>query len=292
MLRGEMQLYDIELTQTLSPSASAGLNGAAVLLRSDSQRIAQILLNVIGNAVKFTRGCAVRRVNVLVDLIDVASPPASPPPPQQQQQQQQQQQRQRSKLVVSVQDTGVGISKNEINQLFLPFGQANSRTHSRYGDSGMGLFLCKAMLDLLGGTINGSSEPGVGSSFTIEIPVSHASPDSVVDKDKISSIISRDLVSPPSSTLRMHLLQGVGSAAATGAAVNAPSEALRFTPLSTSTPPQAILVEATIIQQPPSGDSDHQRTVRVLGMNLSRKIPEVFFFLLCNLVFSTSCRRQ
>ena len=132
----------------------------------DSQRIGQILINLVGNAVKFTRKTPVREVNIEVDVSgDV--PEVG----------------QIGQVTFRVQDTGIGMSVPERARLFVPFGQANIKTYSKYGGSGMGLFISKALLDLMNGQIHVESEPGHGSTFSVAIPCMRTDDDAPIDAE-------------------------------------------------------------------------------------------------------------
>ena len=77
-------------------------------------------------------------------------------------------------LLLSVHDTGIGMTTEEQAKLFLPFAQANSKTFTTYGGSGMGLFITKELLGLMGGAVRVQSVPDLGTTFTLEIPVHNA----------------------------------------------------------------------------------------------------------------------
>lgn len=117
-------------------------------LYSDSFRISQVLLNIASNAIKFTtRGS----VQVCIDVNQGAYPP-----PQ-------------VLLSVTVRDTGIGISPNELPNLFKPFAQADASTTRRFGGTGLGLMISKNLVELMGGTISVSSQTAVGTTFTFTI---------------------------------------------------------------------------------------------------------------------------
>jgi signal transduction histidine kinase/DNA-binding NarL/FixJ family response regulator/HPt (histidine-containing phosphotransfer) domain-containing protein len=108
-------------------------------IHSDPTRMKQILLNIIGNAIKFTeRGGVVLRVRH-----DAA----------------------RQLLVVEVEDSGIGISPEQIGRLFQPFTQADASTTRRFGGTGLGLVLSRQLAEKLGGSIVAASVPGSGSRF-------------------------------------------------------------------------------------------------------------------------------
>ncbi|MBX3403641.1 MAG: response regulator [Phycisphaeraceae bacterium] len=119
-------------------------------VRTDPHRLRQIVLNLMGNAVKFTAG---GRVTVRV----------SAPGP--------------SRLAISVQDTGIGIPRSMHEAIFNPFVQADGSTTRRYGGTGLGLTISRRLARMLGGDIVVESEPGRGSRFEvcIEAPVAAGS---------------------------------------------------------------------------------------------------------------------
>ncbi|HBC3983373.1 MULTISPECIES: ATP-binding protein [Vibrio harveyi group] len=113
----------------------------------DSQRIKQILSNLIGNALKFTEnGHVIVRVSKGWALGEEVA------------------------LVLEVADTGVGISLEEQKKLFRPFSQANHGTHNK-GGTGLGLSICKSLCELMGGTLYMRSNLGEGTSVTASIPL-------------------------------------------------------------------------------------------------------------------------
>ncbi len=116
-------------------------------LVGDPLRLGQILINLTFNAVKFTEtGEIVVRTEVV--------PPSSG--------------HETDEIVLkfSVQDTGIGISPDQIDRLFRVFSQADSSTTRKYGGSGLGLTICKQLVEMMAGDIRVSSEPGMGSTFS------------------------------------------------------------------------------------------------------------------------------
>jgi len=113
----------------------------------DSTRLRQVLINLVGNAVKFTPQGGI--------AISVSRQPAGP----------------NEQLRFEVQDTGIGVPADRIDRLFKSFSQADSSTARRYGGSGLGLAICRRLVEMMGGSIEVSSEPGSGSTFTFDIIV-------------------------------------------------------------------------------------------------------------------------
>lgn len=118
----------------------------------DDLRLKQIIINILGNAVKFTDapGCITFTVeqNDLSDDVKM--------------------------LKFTIKDTGIGMSASFIPRLFEPFCQENATTTNRYGGSGLGMAITKNMVDLMGGTIEVESEKGCGTTFTVCIPLQRA----------------------------------------------------------------------------------------------------------------------
>jgi CheY-like chemotaxis protein len=112
--------------------------------RADGQRLRQVLLNLLNNAVKFTREGHV----LLVVSLDAP----------------------RAMLRFEIRDTGIGIEDAVLTRLFTRFSQADSSTTRHYGGSGLGLAICKGLVERMGGRIGVESRPEIGSNFWFEIP--------------------------------------------------------------------------------------------------------------------------
>ena len=116
------------------------------LLCGDSGRVRQILMNLIGNAVKFTEA---GEVAIHADVVHDSE--------------------RRTRVRVSVRDTGVGIPREAQGRLFQPFTQADGSSTRRFGGAGLGLAISRQLVELMGGQIGFESEPGRGSTFTVEL---------------------------------------------------------------------------------------------------------------------------
>jgi signal transduction histidine kinase/ligand-binding sensor domain-containing protein/HPt (histidine-containing phosphotransfer) domain-containing protein/ActR/RegA family two-component response regulator len=117
-------------------------------LAGDPLRIRQIVMNLVGNAVKFTM-----QGEVVVKADVDATEPARPT------------------LRISVADTGVGMDAATIAKIFEPFTQADESTTRRFGGSGLGLAICRELAELMGGSVSVESRPNVGSTFHVLLPV-------------------------------------------------------------------------------------------------------------------------
>lgn len=117
------------------------------VVRGDPSRLSQILLNLAGNAIKFTEEGSVT----------IEARRAAP-------------QGQHVPVRFSVVDTGIGLAPEKIEGLFDAFVQADTSTARSYGGTGLGLSICKGLVDMMGGEIGATSEEGMGATFWLEIP--------------------------------------------------------------------------------------------------------------------------
>jgi two-component system sensor histidine kinase/response regulator len=120
----------------------------------DGLRIRQILVNLIGNAIKFTA-----RGEIAVTLTAEAAPPGSPSA---------------VTLTYAVRDTGIGVSPEKHASIFHPFTQADSSMTRRYGGTGLGLSISKRLAEMMGGQISMESELDRGSTFRYTVPLAVA----------------------------------------------------------------------------------------------------------------------
>lgn len=117
-------------------------------VRTDPLRLRQILVNLVGNAVKFTEKGGVRIV--VRSLVDDAERP---------------------RIEVLVHDTGIGMDADSVARLFQPFSQVDSSRTRRFGGTGLGLVISRRLAEMLGGAVTAESIPGQGSAFTLQVPV-------------------------------------------------------------------------------------------------------------------------
>ncbi|KAL7418688.1 hypothetical protein Q5752_006371 [Cryptotrichosporon argae] len=170
VFKSEALAKNIELGLVIGDSLTAcGVSA----VKTDHVRVGQVVTNLVSNAMRFTAGSATRRITVAYDVAYVppaddscAMPadtqvPATLPPPE----------GAPMWLYVSVRDTGPGLAPEELDVLFQRFSQGNKMIHSRYGGSGLGLFICKKITDLLQGRIEVQSRVGEGSVFRFFVAV-------------------------------------------------------------------------------------------------------------------------
>jgi signal transduction histidine kinase len=134
MLRVQADATGIALTVEIHPDTPA-----AVI--TDAVRLRQILLNLVGNAIKFTEQGAVR-----IELAHAGTT-----------------------ATVRVHDTGIGIEPQQLENIFLPFHQADASAARCHGGTGLGLSIARRLAQLLGGELTAQSRPGHGSTFTLTI---------------------------------------------------------------------------------------------------------------------------
>ena len=139
VLAGNQGDKDIEVMFDVDTALPAVLQG-------DSLRLQQVLINLAGNALKFTHGG-----QVVVSLHQL------------------QRTAEQVRLRVAVSDTGIGISEHQLQRIFDGFTQAEASTTRRYGGTGLGLVICKRLVELMGGTLNVESQLGAGSRFWFDI---------------------------------------------------------------------------------------------------------------------------
>ncbi|MHC9543922.1 MAG: response regulator [Vulcanimicrobiota bacterium] len=130
----------LELISFIDPRIPPFFRGDPLFLR-------QIVVNLVGNAVKFTEK---GEIVLKVELVEFDNEKGST-------------------LSFTVSDTGIGISKKNLNRIFERFSQADSSTVRRFGRTGLGLNISRALVELMGGTIQVESEEAQGSTFTFTI---------------------------------------------------------------------------------------------------------------------------
>jgi PAS domain S-box-containing protein len=172
---GKMELYlerfdaDAALEDvitTIDPVASRNgnelvLNRAGQIgeIRSDVVKFRQILLNLLSNACKFTEAGTI--------TLEAERSPAGDD--------------RSDRLVISVRDTGIGMTEEQLGRLFEAFSQADASTTRKFGGTGLGLVISRRFARMMGGEIDVDSTPGEGSVFTVTLPADVEPPDAPED---------------------------------------------------------------------------------------------------------------
>ncbi len=171
----------------------------------DPGRLRQVLLNLTGNAIKFTE-----QGEVVVALSVESQTDAL------------------ARVRFEVTDTGIGLGPDAVARLFRPFEQADSSTTRKYGGTGLGLAICKQIVELMGGEIGVRSEPGRGSTFWFVIPFAKAPPAPAAAPRPDAAALAglRVAVVDDNATNRELLLYYLGAFGARAEAFEGPEQAL------------------------------------------------------------------
>jgi signal transduction histidine kinase len=159
-------------------------------LVGDLVRICQIVINLSSNAVKFTDKGSVT-IELSIPQLQNAEPTL---------------QAATVDLMINVRDTGIGISENEIHELFDNFTQADSSITRRFGGTGLGLSISQQLCKAMSGEISVASTPGEGSCFTARIPVElyqetlNAEPQNIQNFDKAPTVQEAGVLRAPAET--------------------------------------------------------------------------------------------
>lgn len=154
--RPSLQKNNDELIVNLSPEVKTSFIAPT--------RLKQVLLNLLGNAVKFTE-------NGVITLNSALSEREGKP-----------------WIIIEIIDTGIGIPEKGIGQLFQPFQQVSANTSAKYGGTGLGLAISRRMCQLMGGDITVKSQEGKGSTFTIWLPISKKNQQATPDSHEANAI--------------------------------------------------------------------------------------------------------
>ena len=184
----------IELVCALPP-------GFPVALRGSDLRIRQVLMNLLGNAIKFTE---VGEIVIAASIL--AKSPAS------------------VTVRLSVRDTGIGIPREKQHLIFESFTQADSSTTRRYGGTGLGLTISRRLTEMMGGRIGLESEPGRGSTFFVDLPLEKSTV--AASPEPTFSDAARVLVVDDNESVRNRLREEISALGLRPETAGAGSEAL------------------------------------------------------------------
>lgn len=159
MFYGQCKEKNVEFKLSLSGVTEEYLFG-------DPLRLKEVLVNLVSNAIKFTPsgGHVMVKVHQLSRLDDMV------------------------KLRFEVIDDGEGIEENRLKNIFEPFTQENEQTMQRHGGSGLGLSIVKSITSLMGGTVGVTSEKGVGSTFSVDLPFNIAKELPQISSEKLKKV--------------------------------------------------------------------------------------------------------
>jgi signal transduction histidine kinase/ActR/RegA family two-component response regulator len=174
-----------QAVKVVSPAASAkglplDVSADAAIpshLIGDRLRLGQVLVNLLSNAVKFTES---GRVTLRTRLMPAAA--AQP-----------------AAIRIEVHDTGIGIEPEHLSRLFQPFEQGDASMSRRFGGTGLGLAISKRLVELMDGRLWGESQPGVGSTFILELPLQAGEPSSAPSRPVRAAVPDRK----PAAHLRL-----------------------------------------------------------------------------------------
>ena len=184
-------------------------------LLGDPLRLGQILTNFVNNSVKFTEHGEIR---LNIDLLERTG--------------------EKVQLKFSVRDTGIGMTPEQAAKLFQPFVQADTSTTRKHGGTGLGLTICRRLVELMGGRVWLESEPGVGSTFffTVWLEVGAAKGSGRIVPERLAQLrvlivddnaAAREILAEPLSSIASHVIT-VASGPEAIAAIKAQSPAEAF----------------------------------------------------------------
>lgn len=172
-LRGIIEICQVRAEQKGIALLYAPSDSLPTIIRGDEKRLRQVLINLLGNAIKFTdRGEVTFRVGYALSEAEGAQPQTKIPT-----------------LRFQIEDTGIGISPAQLDEIFLPFHQVGELSRRPEG-TGLGLTISRQLVQMMGGEIQVSSQPGQGTTFWVDLkllditelsPVNAAPPTAIVN---------------------------------------------------------------------------------------------------------------
>ncbi|MBB3971726.1 two-component system sensor histidine kinase RpfC [Hansschlegelia beijingensis] len=230
-------------------------------LRGESRQIRDVLLNLAGNAVKFTEQGGVA---VSVDLVGGSD--------------------ERPRLRFEVSDTGIGIAPEARSRIFDSFTQADETIINSYGGTGLGLAICKQLVEHQGGTIELESEPGIGSTFAFELDLA-AAQDPATIPERVEAQVVALAPRPDAAAALAQALRDIGVEAAPAVDVRSAVRLLRAEPGGR----RVVMVEAqpgeadaeALARAVRAADTEELVEIALIDRSLGAGLPEIDLRLLC-----------
>ena len=245
------------VTELLAPRAHAkGIEISSFIsmripaqIRGDERRLRQVLLNLCGNAIKFTPSGG---VGISARLAEDG------------------------KLLITVSDSGIGMSEGEQQRIFEEFTQGNEETRKLFGGTGLGLTISRQLVEAMNGTISVRSSPGEGSAFDVIVPLTD-----IVQADSKDLLRRRSfiLAAPPSITAD-HIRETLEDSGASVRVLHYPHELLRLLGNAHAVPCTAILCDSEFAEilhnsWPQLGSGSNQRIYLMLRSEERRQYADL-----------------
>ncbi|MFK7795696.1 MAG: EAL domain-containing protein [Gammaproteobacteria bacterium] len=179
IMASQAQSKNLDLAHLICTSVPNSVMG-------DSRRIRQLLLNLCGNALKFT---STGEIGIYVNLVEASGMDI--------------------RLRFEVKDTGIGIPENAKEKIFEAFSQADGSTTRKFGGTGLGLTICKQLVSVLSGEMGVDSASGAGSTFWFELPMHLSNTNSEVTREDQGSMDLRVLVVDDSEVVQFNIQQTI-----------------------------------------------------------------------------------
>jgi len=245
------------VTELLAPRAHAkGIEISSFIsmriplqIRGDERRLRQVLLNLCGNAIKFTPSGGV----------GISAKPTED-----------------GKLLITVSDSGIGMSESEQQRIFEEFTQGNDETRKLFGGTGLGLTISRRLVEAMNGTISVRSSPGEGSAFDVMLPLADNMQTSTQDLLRRRSFI---LAASPSITAD-HIRETLEDSGASVQMISYPHELLRLLGDTHAPPCTAILCDSEFAEilhssWPQRGSGSNQRVYLMLRSEERRQYADL-----------------
>ncbi|MBI5922882.1 MAG: PAS domain-containing protein [Betaproteobacteria bacterium] len=212
----------------------------------DPSRLRQVLLNLLGNAVKFTTSQEGRSGRVMLSVEPCTLPEGCPG------------------IQLRIIDNGIGMSPEALAKLFQPFTQADESTARKYGGTGLGLSISQRLLDMMGGRITVRSTLGEGSEFAVELPLQEAAPGRVLAAEPSLTGVQVLVVTRDASVARIVPAYCIAAGAEVTVVADLASARRYLTSEQHAVAPTVVVLDDAITA--PTNELDLPQTVRVVRL--------------------------